>query len=170
MGDFQGHPFRGNQYVSAGALRETEEGGVHFKTGVPVEFNYGHRSEHAPKPGPEDRFQQRVEPAGFYAVHLDTEGAVQHAQSLGLEVGKLRAKNPLVMAENTKPGGRIYDENSWKAELSRAYGGKTGRALSKAVVASGHDVIVTVTEKGNVGEVVSLASFQKGWTSPRKVR
>jgi hypothetical protein len=175
MGDFDGHPFRGNQWTdtaggqgaeASGSSRgdwgggieaNTVEGGKEFKTGQPVEFTYLHNTTKAPKRihGREDTFQQGVEPAGFYVNHGASASQIEHARSIGLEVGTLRFEKPLVVKENTRPGGRIYDEHSWKQNVSRQFGGKTGRALSQAILRAGYDGIVTVNQYGT-GEIVAL--------------
>ena len=48
-----------------------------------------------------------------------------------------------------------YDDNSWKARLHRALGGR-GKALSCKIVARGHDGIVTVDGDGGTREIVDL--------------
>jgi len=136
--------------------RPADEQRPTFSTGKPVEFNFLRNPERAPRPGPEDTFQQKIEPAGRYVVHSETEPSGPGA-ALNWESGKLRFENPLVLPENSVPGGRIYDENSWKVALSKQFGGKTGRALTSAIKKAGFDGIVTLDAKGNTGEIVDLA-------------
>jgi len=137
--------------------RIVREDGRMFATGHPVEFVYAHNRTSAPKPGPRDTFQQNIEPSGMYVTHVGRNGA-SHARSLGLEVGRMRFNRPLVIAEST--GDRLYGPDSWKAELSRRNDGKTGRALTRALVAQGYDGIVTVGRHG-LGEIVALPGAEK---------
>jgi hypothetical protein len=140
------------------------EGGKEFKTGRPVEFTYVHNTTKAPKRirGREDTYQQDIEPSGFYVNHGSSESQIAHARSIGLEVGTLRFQHPLVVKENTQPqpGGRLYDEHSWKRNVSRRFNGKTGRALSRALLRAGYDGIVTVGKYGT-GEIIALKKMSE---------
>jgi len=142
--------------------RVVREDGRMFATGHPVEFVYAHNRTPAPKAGPDDRFQQNVEPSGMYVTHVGRNGAA-HARSLGLEVGRMRFRRPLVIAESQS--SRLYGDDSWKAELSRRNDGKTGRALTRALVAQGYDGIVTVGRHG-LGEIVALPGAEKKTRGP----
>lgn len=123
---------------------EIEEFGVKFKTGEPVTFNFVRNTTKAPHlPG--DEFQQSLEPAGRYMLH-DFEP--EREPPKGWEKGTVAFQRPLVIELNSNPDAMgAYDETSWKANLSKQYGGKTGAKLSRALQAAGYDGIVTI-EKG----------------------
>ena len=146
------------------ALAEVTEGKVTFKTGQPVTLDYVRNTGAAPKAGSEDRFQQKIEPAGRYISHVAKEhwGPEQPGQTRG----SLTFKKPLVLHLNTGgPDAPIYDENSWKARLQEAYGGKKGKALSNALAKDGFDGIVTVetTKRGShTAEIVDLRFLHTG--------
>ena len=143
----------------AGPSHRTEitEGGKVFRTGEPVTFRMMRNLQPAPKrpKGAEDTYQQQVEPAGRYMTHdAGGEGHKNPAPSYAYE--EVTFKNPLVVPLNTGgPNNRIYDENSWKMNLSREFGGKKGQSLSNAVARAGHDGIVTVDKYGT-SEIVDL--------------
>lgn len=142
-------------------LRTVEECGVRFETGVPVTFEFVRNTEKAPNLGP--RFQQDIEPAGFYVQH-----ACGFSQDLarGWVRGVLTLESPLVLSFSDPVDALepLYGPHSWKAELQRAFRAR-GRALSRKLVAAGYDGVVTVRD-GDTSEVVSLRSFvSPGWTS-----
>ncbi len=125
------------------------EKGLHFETGKPVEFPYIHNKEPSPDMG--ERFGQHLEPAGKYMVHTG------HHENLrpSLEAGVHRFENPLVIEWGTTSG----EAHGWKSKLSKAFGGKTGATLSKAIRKHGHDGVVTVGSfRGSldVDEIVAL--------------
>jgi hypothetical protein len=134
--------------------------GNHFETGVPVTFEFLRNTEPAPRPGPQDQFQQRIEPAGRFMIV--NEQATPENLVDGWELGEITFENPLVLEFNTT-GEPYYDETSWKARLAERYG-KTGMALTKALFADGYDGIVTVHVMREAGreepfhtkEIVSL--------------
>lgn len=142
------------------------EHGVRFETGHPAVVRFIRNTTAAPRPGPHDVFQQRLEPAGRFMLHSDRKGPLPP----GWERGTVRFKSPLVVPMNDDPeSDRIYDERSWKANLSREYGGKRGRALSRAIGRE-HDAVVTVPlDKSCRGtetrEVVDLRMFY----TPKKI-
>lgn len=140
--------------------------GRHFETGVPVEFRYVRNNESAPDFG--SRYQQDIEPAGRYLTHNEDPGSEDYLAEMrrrGWEYGLAKFENPLVITFNTKKQIN-YDEHSWKAALSRKFGGFTGEALARAIVGQGYDGIVTVhaNDKGEplyVSEIVDLTGFVK---------
>jgi hypothetical protein len=79
------------------------------------------------------------------------------------EHGDITFQNPLVIRLTSDPD-TIYGEKGWKAALSRAYGGKTGIELSRAIVADGHDGVVTVWvqdgEPSETREIVDLSGLR----------
>lgn len=140
-----------------------KEHGVEFKTGQSVTFTFGRNTTPAPKApkGAPDKFQQKIEPSGRYMIALPKGTSPLPGQI----VDDVTFKNPLVIKGNTGDSGNLYDENSWKANLSKAFGGKKGKALSKAVAEAGYDGIVTANElKGQhySGEIVDLRFLHSG--------
>lgn len=125
------------------------EHGVVFETGTPVGFRFLRSRGKAPYYG--SRFQQDIEPAGVYILHNPAPG------DLGTfwRAGTAYFESPLVIAFHAK-GDVSYDEDSWKAHLHDEYG-KTGRALSRALLRDGYDAIVTAERGGTyTKEIVAL--------------
>jgi hypothetical protein len=129
------------------------EAGILFSTGKPVTLSFVHNTEKASRPmrGGVDVFQQKTEPAGFFMLTDDDPG---RPLVRGWTRGDATFRFPLVLLWNTGSGG--YDENSWKARLSRAYGDKRGRALTLALRRDGYDAVVTVRD-GSTSEIVDLS-------------
>ena len=133
------------------ALASVVEDGVLFRTGVPVSFAFVRNAAPSPRPvrGTEDRFQQKIEPRGVYLLHrmpgLDP--------GRGWITGVVSLRSPLVLRLTT--GDAIYGPYGWKARLVEAYG-KKGAALSRAILASGHDGVVTVDGARSTSEIVVL--------------
>jgi hypothetical protein len=133
------------------ALASAVEHGVLFRTGVPVSFAFVRNTAPSPKPrrGAVDRFQQTIEPHGMYLLHrmsgLDP--------GRGWMTGLVSLHSPLVLRLTT--GDSIYGPDGWKARLVDAYG-KKGAALSRALLASGHDGVVTVDGAHSTSEIVVL--------------
>jgi hypothetical protein len=126
-------------------LAQAIEGPIHFETGRPVRFQFLHNTEKAPS-APRfgtDRYQQGIEPAGYYMLLEDQESVIRNAPlSKGWIRGLANFQSPLVIRWNTCDGG--YDEYSWKSRLFHAFGAKKGRALSRAILKAGYDAVVTV--------------------------
>lgn len=130
-------------------LAQATEQGVLFKTGHPVTFVYIRNTEKAPRPqrGLPDMFQQRIEPAGHYMlVAYDP----QHAPPSKWETGTIHFVSPLVLEH----GGR-YDDQSWKARLSRYFKAR-GATLSAKLRHAGFDAVITVDALGTTSEIVAL--------------
>jgi len=116
-----------------------DESGVHFETGVPVQFRFLHNTESSPYFGAQ--FQQDIEPGGYYVVH-DTMG--NGPQVPGWEGGVATADYPLVVVHNTKEEVG-YDENSWKARLWEEFGQPSSAdRFRDRIRRLGYDAIVTV--------------------------
>lgn len=115
------------------------EDGVRFETGVPVEFDFVRNRQPSQFFGSE--YQQDIEPAGRFMLFRGHYAA--KTPPSGWEYGHVAFESPLVLPLNTDPDAPIYNATSWKAMLFQAYG-KTGRALSQALLRDGYDVIVTV--------------------------
>jgi hypothetical protein len=115
-----------------GPRAEVTEGGRTFRTGEPVTFPYIRNTQKAPPAlkGGVDRYQQKVEPAGRYLSAAATGGG--GGPPPGWDSGSITFRNPLVVPLNSGGGDDIYDDNSWKKNLSREFGNKTGAALSAA--------------------------------------
>jgi len=114
-----------------------------FETGKPVTFTYVHNTEKSPRVSWAD---QEYEPAGFYCNQ-----ASPSATSLpNLVTGVATLQNPLVT-----PWVGYEEADGWKQSLSRAYGGKTGKSLTREILKDGYDGIVTVNKYGP-GEIVLL--------------
>jgi len=125
------------------------EYGVHFETGVPVKFIFARNTDKSPPAALGDRYQQRIEPAGRYLIHVKNTRHIPREW----EHGNIRFKRPLVIPFNLVPGN-LYDDSSWKRQLELHYK-KRGRALSRAIVVDGYDGIVTVRD-GGTSEIVDL--------------
>lgn len=132
---------------------ETTEYGVRFKTGVPVDVRFIRGTRRAPPPLLDDRYQQRIEPAGRYLLHNPEPGDLPRDWVSGVA----HFNNPLVIAFNLTPG-ELYDAGSWKMQLASHYG-KRGRALSRAIAKDGYDAVVTVMPDGDTREIVDLTMF-----------
>lgn len=127
------------------------EQGVRFETGRPVTFSYMRRNEAVGNFG--STYQQDIEPAGRYMIHNEEPG-----DTGDWEIGTQVFTNPLVIQFN--PVNHVsYDEDSWKYTLYQYYGGKKGKALSKAIRADGYDGIVTVGMGPYTKEIVDLTMF-----------
>lgn len=91
---------------------------------------------------------QDIEPAGKYMTIAEKGSTVPK----GWETGEISFKNPLIIEwASPRPGG-------WKTNLSKMFGGKTGKALSQEIANNGYDGIITVDGK-IPQEVVSLKDF-----------
>jgi len=140
---------------------EATENGVTFKTGEPVTFDFIRNTGGSGKPPPNDPYQQKLEPAGRFMSHVDKKN--WGPEIPGQVRGTVTFKNPLVIHLNTGEGS-TYDENSWKARLSKTYK-KKGKALSRALADDGYDGIVTVQEfQGEpiTSEIVDLRFMHTG--------
>lgn len=146
-----GPPVRtnGRRTTSDAQLRSIVEGGVAFETGQPVTFTYIRNTESAPKRTAQD-FGQAIEPAGRYMLH-DTARSPNLPSTW--ERGTIAFQSPIVLWH----GNTTSQPDGWKARLSAAFGGKRGAALSRAIVAAGHDGIVTVDTHGT-SEIVDLTN------------
>ncbi len=113
-----------------------------FKTGQAVTINFLHNPVKSENFGTE--FGQHVEPAGKFITQ--SHGYVPP----GWQSGTITLKSPLVI--------EVTDATqiSYKYELSKKYGGKTGVALSKAIAKDGYDSIVTKFPEGDSNEIIIL--------------
>ena len=96
-------------------------------------------------------YGQNLEPSGEYMTFIPQ--GTPHVDLPNYQYGVIEFEKPLVL-EHKSTG-----ENGWKKDLSEMYGGKTGKALSNAVMKDGYDAIVTWDEfKGqwSWSEIVNL--------------
>jgi len=144
-----------------GHVTHTEQG-VRFATGEPVVIPITHRKQKTAQYG--SRFGQDIEPHGRYVLlgHLGQPGTID--EGWGNKVTTIHDtvhfRSPLVLHH----GGTGSGPGGWKRRLSDAYGGKTGKALSRAVAKGGYDAVVTVDtygrdKKKTISEIVDLTSF-----------
>ena len=91
-------------------------------------------------------YGQNIEPTGEYMNMDESQGKYKNE---GWEYGTIRFKKPLVVEHiNTSDTG-------WKKTVSDMYNGKTGKALTKALIKDGYDAIVTYDKYG-YNEIVNL--------------
>ena len=124
-----------------------------FETGREVTFPFIKNTEKAPKT---TGFAQEIEPAGNYILSGEDVDVAKLPQ--GWTSGEVTFKNPLVL--DWGKSGLYSEPDNWKQVLSSQYGGKTGKALSKAIAKDGYDGIVTINEYGP-SEIVDLTMFAK---------
>jgi len=138
-------------------LREStaKEGASEFKTGQPVTFSFVRNEESATSffgvPDLEAPFARGFEPAGRFVTPL----AGVPAQLADTQTsGEITFQNPLVI----EFGGQYDQATNWKRRLSKAFGGLTGTPLSQAIIAAGHDGVVT-TREGETLETLDFTTF-----------
>lgn len=134
-------------------FRVAREQGQTFKTGQPVTFRFMHNKERAPNVG--GRFQQDIEPSGYYIIAVDERG-IETWKKAGKEFdhGFVTFRNPLVL-----DWGMAYDQSGWKYRLWKHYDAKK-RNLTKFLRRDGYDGIVTV-RRGATSEIVALKGKPK---------
>jgi hypothetical protein len=147
---------------------EITEDDKHFQTGKSVTIPVTHRKQTTQHHGA--KYGQDIEPAGRYVLHghHGEPGTTKHAWGPEHDVtvthDTTHFKNPLVIQHK----GTGSEPGMWKRRLSDQHGGKTGKALSRAIAKDGHDGIVTVDsyerrgeKRHTVSEIVDLTSFHK---------
>ena|ERR1035437_6488706 len=118
-------------------------------TGTPITLHYSRNtvsSKNFGVPAGMD-FGQKVEPHGEY---MNVDHNPLQAPNSTWKTGKVTFNNPLVLEHKN-----TTSTNGWKKDLSDKFNGKTGKALSKAVQAAGHDGIIT-HDKYGLSETVNL--------------
>jgi len=137
--------------------------GVLFETGTPVTFRAMRNTEPSVYMGA--RFGQDLEPAGTFMLVDDYDSWKDpRAQVGGWVFFEQTFRSPLVIAmvADDDPMAPVYGPTGWKRRLSEAFGGATGMELTKAILAAGHDGIVTVgPARNDVREVVDLTSLPR---------
>ncbi len=126
-----------------------------FETGRAVTFDFIHNTESATelfgKPTKNSPHDRGFEPSGRYVTeHYDVADPSLQRNTI---TGKLTFENPLVIK---------WD--GWKRNLSESFGGKSGKKLSKAILRSGYDGVVTIgNDRGgkHVSEIVDLTTFEE---------
>lgn len=121
------------------------ESGVRFETGRPARFHFMRNTEPSPKRIVGDPYQQRIEPAGAYLLHDTARLSLPRRWVSGVAT----FRSPLVL-----PFGPGYGDESWKANLTRAFRAR-GKRLSEKLRHAGYDAIVTV-RNGDTSEIVAL--------------
>lgn len=121
-------------------------------------IHYLHNTAKNPYKKSQGMFAMDVEPAGQYFTPLDRPPTDIPEGFIG---GTKEFKNPLVIPE----GGAYDDPTNWKRELSKRYGGKTGKALTNAIRKDGYDAIITQGKYGP-GEAVDLYKGKGGVDMP----
>lgn len=140
-------------------LTKITQNGVVFETGRPVVFPFMRNEVSSPYFGA--TFQQDMEPAGRFMIfdeHPDDSPMEEPSGRVKWTKGVQDFRSPLVIWFNTRNTSEvIYDENSWKARLSRLFKGKK-KALSRKLREAGYDGIVTVTsgKYATTKEIVAL--------------
>ena len=127
------------------SIQKTDDGGIDLK--------YTHRS--GVGSGPKalgHSFGQDIEPAGRYLNEQPDRADYQPAT--GEQTGTVHFKNPLVVDF----GGGYSEPSNWKQVVSKEFGGKKGKVLSKAIAKAGYDGIIT-TDKYGTAEIVDLTSI-----------
>jgi hypothetical protein len=144
---------RSQKSGSVDGLDSITQQGKLFKTGVPVKFTFVRNTESSPNFGA--TYGQDIEPAGRYMLHNEDPG-----DTPGWVSGSIKFNSPLVL--KLTMGGSAYGPKGWKARLSRYYGGKKGKALSKAIGRDGYDGIVTIDDGKFRGtaEIVDLTQHR----------
>lgn len=99
-----------------------------------------------------EQYGQHIEPHGRY---LSEQGG-DHVPD-DWESGEVSFQNPLHLPF----GNDSYQHpDNWKHQLSQQYGGKRGKALSRAIAKDGHDAIITHDDYGT-REIVDLTHLHK---------
>lgn len=117
----------------------------------PVTIPYAHNRNRAPYMG--ETYGQHLEPHGRYLV---ARGGKDRYPESDWETGEITFRNPL----HIPFGGNYSEPDNWKHRLSEMHGGKTGRALSRALVAAGHDAVITHDDHG-MSEIVDLTGLRR---------
>lgn len=94
--------------------------------------------------GNQGGYGQEIEPWGRY-MSDDTDSHHLPLQK-GWERGQVDFDNPLYVP---------HEYGAWKQSLSQAHGGLTGQGLSQALLAKGHDGVIT-HDKYGIGEIVDI--------------
>lgn len=147
----------GDDTINGVEKTTAEHDGIVFETGKPVTFPFLHNKESATKlhgkPNKDSQFGRQYEPSGRYVTYISKPKTPDYGN---FESGEITFSNPLVI-EN--------DNLNWKKALSDNYDGKTGKNLSKAIIADGYDGVVT-TDKSSSGrvytsEILDLTTFDE---------
>jgi hypothetical protein len=159
-------PYHNPPYQNPGGLQHRTartRQDVLFETGTPVTFRAMRNT--APSVYMGSQFGQDIEPAGTFMLVDDYDAWNDPGAQVGGWVFFVqRFTSPLVIAmvADDDPMAPIYGPTGWKQRLSEAFGGATGVELSEAILASGHDGVVTVGPAPNdVREVVDLTRLPR---------
>ena len=122
--------------------------GDDVRTGKPVTINVLKNPQKAPNLGAE--FGQDVEPAGNYVTQQETDFVPQ-----GWNTGTVSFKKPLVI--NVDSDSLV----KWKRDLSKKYGGLTGKKLTDRLKLFDYDGIITRLEDGSLGEIIAFDNSEQ---------
>ena len=125
-----------------------------FKTGAPIRFNYL-RNTAGVRQFDNGQYGSDIEPFGRYMLFNEANTTPESNDRVKWEKGVVQFNSPLVI-----------DADNWKQDLSKQFGGLTGKALTDAVRASGYDAIVT-RDKYGVGEIVDMTGVAKKKSSKK---
>lgn len=153
-------------------LTSITEHGRLFETGVPVKMPFYRNTESSRRHG---IALQRggldlglsLEPAGRYMLHRSP----RYRQGIpNLVTGTVVFQSPIVIEH------RSTGSTGWKGRLSKAFGGKSGLRLSRAIVKAGYDGIVTVDSYSRdpnqryTSEIVDLTFLARAGSKARRSR
>jgi hypothetical protein len=127
-----------------------------------VELAWARRRTPAPVAG--SVFGQHIEPNGRYLSAMEQGGS--YPDDL-YDTGTVTFQRPL----RVPFGGSYAEADNWKRALCARYGGKTGRALSNAVLDDGYDAIIT-SDKYGTSEIVDLTEMAqaRAWVTPHQLQ
>lgn len=120
----------------------------------PITFDYIHNTEKSPDFG--NRYGQDIEPHGRYISMRPENRDAETLDPKRHETGTVTFQNPL----HIPFGGGYAEDSNWKRQLSQRFDNKTGKDLSDAVRAAGHDAIMTHDDYGP-DEIVDLTTKQR---------
>lgn len=139
-------------------LREgkTIANGIYLSSGNAVTLPALHNSEPAPDMG--EQFDQHIEPKGLWVIERDP-GSNIHEVTEHWVAGEVVFESPLVIEFVATRG-----KGGWKRRLSEAMNGRKGRALSRWLLKSGYDGIITVTShKGGRLDTREIVDLDPQW-------
>lgn len=152
---------RAARQTKAAFMPEIENlGNQDIETGKPADVDFLRRKTSATSlmgmPDKDSPFDRGYEPSGRYMMAKPGD----FSEMSHLETGNVKFQNPLVLGE-----GQYGSPSSWKRKLSEQYGGKTGKELSKAIIADGYDGVITTFVDGRgktqSGEILDLTTFDE---------
>jgi len=140
-------------------LREgkTITNGIYIASGNEVTLPVLHSTEPAPDMG--TKYDQHVEPKGLWVIERDP--GYKHQEGSMWTSGEIRLKSPLVIEFVATKGPR-----GWKRRLSEAMAGRKGASLSRWLLKSGYDGVITVTDHDGRLDTREIVDLDPQW-NPR---